>query len=33
MPGERRTIHAEVNNTDTRGESPRVTVEGFNVQR
>ncbi len=31
MPGERRTIHAEVNHADTRGESPRMAVEGFNV--
>ena len=33
MPGERRTIHAELNNADTRGETPRVVVEGFNIRQ
>jgi hypothetical protein len=33
MPGERRTIHAELNHADTRGETPRVVVEGFNVAK
>jgi hypothetical protein len=31
MPGERRTIRTEINAADTRGESPRMVVEGFNV--
>jgi hypothetical protein len=33
MPGERQTIHTELNHADTRGESPRVVVEGFNLQQ
>ena len=32
MPGERRTIRTELENADTRGERPRVVVEGFNVE-
>jgi hypothetical protein len=32
MPGERRTIRTEVENADTRGERPRIVVEGSNVQ-
>ena len=31
MPGEKRTITTEVNHADTRGENPRIAVEGFNV--
>ena len=31
MPGERRTIHAQLENADTRGERPRVIVKGFNL--
>jgi len=31
MPGERRTIQTELAHADTRGETPRVAVEGFNV--
>jgi len=31
MPGEQRTIVTEVANADTRGESPRIVVEGFNT--
>jgi hypothetical protein len=31
MPGERRTIRTELNHADTRGETPRVVVEGFNT--
>ena len=31
MPGEVRTIRTEIDNADTRGERPRVIVEGFNV--
>jgi hypothetical protein len=31
MPGERRTIHTELAQADTRGERPRMTVEGFNA--
>jgi hypothetical protein len=32
MPGERRTIQTELEHADTRGERPRVAVEGFNVE-
>ena len=32
MPGERRTIRLELENADTRGEKPRIVVEGFNTQ-
>jgi hypothetical protein len=32
MPGERRTIRTELEDADTRGERPRIMVEGFNVQ-
>jgi hypothetical protein len=32
MPGERRTIRTELEDVDTRGERPRIVVEGFNVQ-
>jgi hypothetical protein len=31
MPGDSRTIRAEFDNADTRGEQPRVVVRGFNV--
>jgi hypothetical protein len=31
LPGERRTIHVEMENADTRGESPRIVVQGFNL--
>ncbi|MDR3700260.1 MAG: hypothetical protein P4L56_11525 [Candidatus Sulfopaludibacter sp.] len=31
MPGEKRIIHTEVKHADTRGERPRVVVEGFNT--
>jgi hypothetical protein len=31
MPGERRTIVTEFTDADTRGQKPRVVVEGFNV--
>jgi len=31
MPGERRTIRTEMEDADTRGERPRIAVEGFNV--
>ncbi len=33
MPGERRTIQTQIEDADTRGESPRIVVEGFNVSR
>jgi hypothetical protein len=33
MPGERRVIHTELNHSDTRGEAPRVVVEGFNLAK
>ncbi len=32
MPGERRRIRTEVEDADTRGERPRIVIEGFNVQ-
>jgi hypothetical protein len=32
MPGERRTIRTDVADRDTRGEHPRMVIEGFNVQ-
>ena len=32
MPGERRTIATELEDADTRGEGPRVVVEGFNIK-
>lgn len=32
MPGERRTIRTELENADTRGERPRIVLEGFNVR-
>ncbi len=32
MPGEHRTITMELDNADTRGERPRVVVEGFNIE-
>jgi hypothetical protein len=31
MPGEKQTIHTEVQDSDTRGERPGIVVEGFNV--
>ena len=31
MPGERRSIAIEIEDADTRGEKPRVAVDGFNV--
>jgi hypothetical protein len=31
MPGERKTIHIELEDEDTRGERPRVVVKGFNL--
>ena len=33
MPGERRTIQIQFEDADTRGEQPRIVVEGFNVSR
>jgi hypothetical protein len=32
MPGESRTITTEVADQDTRGEQPRMVIEGFNVE-
>jgi len=32
MPGDHSTIRTELNDADTRGERPRIAVEGFNVQ-
>jgi hypothetical protein len=31
MPGEKRVITTEVRDADTRGEKPRIVVEGFNL--
>jgi hypothetical protein len=31
MPGESRTLRSELEHADTRGEQPRMVVEGFNV--
>jgi hypothetical protein len=31
MPGERRTIVTQLQHADTRGEQPRIVVEGFNL--
>jgi hypothetical protein len=33
MAGEKITIRTELNDADTRGETPRITVEGFNLGR
>jgi hypothetical protein len=33
MPGEKRTISIELQDEDTRGERPRVIVEGYNLAR
>ena len=32
MPGETRTLGIRLRHADTRGESPRIVVEGFNVE-
>jgi hypothetical protein len=31
MPGEKRTIQTELDAADTRGEQPKIVVEGFNL--
>jgi hypothetical protein len=31
MPGEKRNILTQVDDADTRGERPRIVVEGFNL--
>ena len=33
MPGERRTIHVELKNADTRGKRPRIVVKGYNLEQ
>ena len=33
MPGEHKTIQIRVEDADTRGENPRIVVEGFNIER
>jgi len=33
MPGESRRITTELRDADTRGERPRIVVEGFNIFR
>jgi hypothetical protein len=32
MPGEKRTIRIQIEDADTRGESPRIVMEGFNIK-
>jgi beta-galactosidase/beta-glucuronidase len=32
MPGEKKTIHTELEDADTRGERPRIVIEGFNAK-
>jgi hypothetical protein len=32
MPGEKRTVRTELEDADTRGERPRIAVEGFNLK-
>jgi hypothetical protein len=31
MPGERQTLHIQIENADTRGERPRLILKGFNL--
>jgi hypothetical protein len=33
MPGEQRSIEVQIENADTRGESPRIVIDGFNVSK
>ncbi|MGB9432503.1 MAG: hypothetical protein WBQ89_09700, partial [Candidatus Acidiferrum sp.] len=33
MPGEKRMIRSEVEDADTRGERPRIVVDGFNLSK
>jgi hypothetical protein len=33
MPGEQRSIPVQIEDADTRGESPRIVVDGFNVSK
>jgi hypothetical protein len=33
MPGEKKTIRIQIEDADTRGESPRIVLEGFNVNK
>ncbi len=32
LPGEKRILRTELEQADTRGEPPRIVVEGFNVE-
>jgi hypothetical protein len=32
MPGEKRTIRIQIEDADTRGETPRVVLEGYNIK-
>ncbi len=32
MPGERKTIHVQLEDADTRGETPRIVLEGYNLE-
>jgi len=31
MPGEKRTIYISLEDADTRGEKPRIRVDGYNL--
>ncbi len=33
MPGERRTLHVQLEDADTRGERPRLVLRGYNLPR
>jgi len=33
MPGEQRSVEVQLENADTRGESPSIAIDGFNVAR
>jgi len=33
MPGEKRTIYISLEDADTRGEKPRIRVDGYNIVR
>ena len=32
MPGDKKTVLIEINNSDTRGEKPEVEIEGVNIK-
>jgi hypothetical protein len=33
MPGEQKSIQIQIEDADTRGEKPRIVLEGFNVRK